>query len=327
MEKESKSFICNASGVRLDSFLRESIPGASRKSIRERCQSGNVEVNGRHERAGYLLKAGDTVQVLEVPESKATGARGELFEAQPADAEKPSIVFEDEFLIIGEKPRGIHSVVILESDPPTLADFLCHHLQGVKSPSPDQREFGLVHRLDYFTSGLFLAAKNPTVWRTLREMLQFGQIEKRYNVAAEGIVSEKSFSVDLPLISTGSGRKVKVAKSPNSPGAQSATTEIKVLKKHASERASLLQASAKIARRHQIRAHLSLVGYPLIGDELYGAKTKLQDYFPKDSTVQAPEVGFLLHAGFISFEHPVTKKLIEYNSQNPLLQALFKGQK
>lgn len=298
--------------LRLDRFLAERLPDASRRLVRELCAEGAVRVNGRRARGGVTLAAGDAVEVALAPAPPA---------ARPAlgAALSPAVLFEDAHLLVVSKPRAVHSVTLAADDPPTLADWLAAYAPACATASPDPREAGLVQRLDFYTSGALLAARTRPAWEALRAALFAGAVAKTYLALVEGHPARDTWTCALPLRARGPrGRMEAVA--PDTPGALlAACTEVEVFRRLVlpGGPAAVVRARAPRARRHQVRVHLAVSGHPLVGDTQYGSMSDAAAL--GDATLP----GFLLHAATLAFAHPVTGQRVEAEAPSPVFAALL----
>ena len=294
---------------RLDVWLSEQFPGVSRRRARELCEGGHVFINGYVARAGAFLNEGSTVEVR----ASVEPASARAVDSVPDSGSKNrvlQVVFEDEFLLVVRKPRGMSTVTLHSEDPLTLADVLVTYGPQQKAASPDPREAGLLQRLDFWTGGLLLAAKSRPIWERLRKDLFEEKIRKSYIAVVEGVSRKEQFVIESPLVSSADGKQMQVA-ARSYPSALSARSEAEILEvvSPQDQPFSLLRVRASRARRHQIRVHLASIGHPLIGDEIYGAKRTLKS-LPENfrRLIPPPHDGFLLHADLLQFRHPVTTK-------------------
>ncbi len=287
---------------RFDLWLTEEIPGLSRSKARDLCKEGLVRVNGVPMRGGAPVFAGSLVEILGSIESPAARV---MENALPL-----SVVFEDEHLLVVNKPRGVSTVTLSPEDPTTLADMIATARAECRTASPDLREAGLIQRLDFWTGGLVTAAKNSDVWESLRLELFEGKFEKSYLALVEGKLKENLFSVYLALTPSSDGKKMLFSK-PGDETALSAESEIEVVRELEGG-FSIVRVRANRARRHQVRAHLAHIGHPLVGDSLYGARKSLTSFALKLG-LESDE-GFLLHAETLTFSHPVTGSAVSLTS-------------
>ena len=291
-------------GLRLDAFLSQKQPELSRAKARKACEQKQVLVNGKPKRAGYSLQLSDEVRVR--GEIEQVRARADLVREQGGALSHIRILFEDEHLLAIDKPRMMHSVTLGSDDPITVADCSAAHSAAAAEASSDAREAGLVQRLDYYTSGVLLAAKSSRIWDSLHQLLLGEQVEKEYLALVEGEVTSKNRTIYEALVDAGGGRKVAVAEEGRP--AHSRVELLEVL-----DNQSLVLVRGSGMRRHQVRAHLAHIGHPLVGDDLYGAKAK--EFKLKSSSLELQGEGFFLHSLSIRLRHPVSGEDVVVRSE------------
>jgi 23S rRNA pseudouridine1911/1915/1917 synthase len=212
---------------------------------------------------------------------------------------------EDSDLFVVYKPAGLHSVRIPEGGGASLADLLLAHTPALNNVSRNVGDAGLVQRLDQETSGVLIGAKSRATWEKLFAALLKGEVQKHYIALVEGQVA-KRFEFTSYLGSPHRGaKKVRIYGTPPSPPTRAlqGTTVVLPVSFNEKARQSIVRVGASPARRHQVRAHLSHCGHPLVGDSLYGAKSSFTN------TRQ-----FFLHAERVSFIHPTTGERLEISS-------------
>ncbi|MFK7989512.1 MAG: pseudouridine synthase [Sandaracinaceae bacterium] len=280
-------------GVRLDVLLVRRLEGMSRAEAKRLIAEGAVRLNGRRARKGTRLSSGDAVELDRLPEARE-------FDPLPSPDLPLTVRHEDASLVVLDKPPRMPSHPLRAHETDTLANALVARYPEMLRVGYASREPGIVHRLDNDTSGLLLAARSHAIFDLLRAALKSGEIEKRYLALAEGRVGSLS-PIDLPV-----GKHPKdprrVWADFDAPRARLAHTEI--LRADPVGSHTLLELRAEVAVRHQIRAHLSAIGHPLVGDVLYGG----------------PDVGLgrhFLHASFMAFRHPKTGHWVEVRSELP----------
>ncbi|BCS81178.1 pseudouridine synthase [Caldicellulosiruptor diazotrophicus] len=239
----------------------------------------------------YKVKSGDIIKVV-IPEPKQLS-----LVAQDIDIE---VVYEDEHLAVINKPRGMVVHPGAGNFENTLVNALLHKFSGRLSSINGVIRPGIVHRLDKDTSGLLVVAKTNEAHIKLSEALKSHQIKRIYYALCEGVLKEDSGVVDAPI-----GRhpvnRLKMAVVPNG---KEAVTYFEVLERF--DKYSFVKLRLKTGRTHQIRVHMSYIGYPLLGDSTYGrAKNEFG--------VQ----GQVLHAGEIEFVHPITLKALHFSADLP----------
>lgn len=230
---------------------------------------------------------------------------------------EPVIVYQDADLIAVNKPAGMHSVDVSGGSEKTLAAWLRSKFPKIETASEKPGDGGLIQRLDSSTSGLILAAKNRPTWEKLRAQLLAGEIEKSYLALVEGLFPKKPTTTESFLGNPNrNAKKIRVYHENPGPKARAlpARTEFILVLDHQGPKVSLVRASAHVARRHQIRAHAADLGYPLVGDTLYGSSRPLSSLLPGADGI-LPE--FILHAELVIVTHPKTGEIIELQAPMP----------
>lgn len=252
-------------GKRLDVLLADRFEMLSRARAKALIGEGGVYVDGRRVKKSYTVAAGDRVTLESLPDAVD-------FHAAPDPNLPIRILFETERYVVVEKSIGVPSHPLREGELGTLAGALVARYPEMRGVGYRNREPGILHRLDTYTSGAILAARDRASFASLREQLQAGEIEKRYLARCFGTL-EAPIVIDTAIANDPRDRrKVRVCTDPREIKrlrAQPATTE--VLGSRPAPHGSLIEVRANNARRHQIRAHLGSIGHPLLGDTLYGA--------------------------------------------------------
>ncbi len=259
--------------------------GFTRTKVKQLMRHGAVEVNGRlAPRLDHLLRKGDTVSVRkDGKELKAVQSMG------------IKIIFEDDDLIVIEKPAGLLTIASVTEKTKT-AYYQLNELLKLRAPRKRERIF-IVHRLDRDTSGLIVFAKNEIVKRKLQE--GWKEVEKRYYAVVEGTPVKKEGGIRSMLSET---KSLKVYSGRHSDRAKLSTTKYRVVK--AGREYSLLDILLETGRKNQIRVHLSDIGHPVAGDKKYGAKTD-------------PLGRLGLHSYRLMFKHPSTGAPLRFQSKLP----------
>lgn len=276
---------------RLDRYLSEAL-SKTRSFVQKIIEEGNVWVNQtRVLKPAYKVKSGDIIKVV-IPEPKQLS-----LVAQDIDIE---VVYEDEHLAVINKPRGMVVHPGAGNFENTLVNALLHKFRGKLSSINGVIRPGIVHRLDKDTSGLLVVAKTDEAHIKLSEALKSHQIKRIYYAICEGVLKEDSGVINAPI-----GRhpvnRLKMAVVPNG---KEAVTYFEVLERF--DKYTFIKLRLKTGRTHQIRVHMSYIGYPLLGDSSYGrAKNEFG--------VQ----GQVLHAGEIEFVHPITSKVLHFSADLP----------
>jgi 23S rRNA pseudouridine1911/1915/1917 synthase len=281
------------SDVRLDSLLAQRLE-LSRTQAATLIANGQVTVNGGRERAAYRARAGDRIAV-EIPPPRE---RPVVAEEIPLD-----IVFEDEDLLVVDKPAGM----VVHPAPGNWSGTLVNALKGrggeLSSGTGEDRA-GIVHRLDKETSGLLLVAKTDRAHRILGAALAQRRIVRRYAAMVWGHLSADRQTVEAPLARDPRNRK-RMAVVSTGRGAR--TDFVRLARFDACD---LLRAHLHTGRTHQIRVHLASIGHPVVGDDVYGGGGGRK-------LVGLPPQRHFLHAAWLSFRHPATGELVELRSPLP----------
>ena len=273
-----------AAGERLDVFL--AAHAGSRTAAQRLIDAGLVRVDGRPQPKRYALSAGETVTVSE-PEPEA---------APPVPPARFRIAYEDEHLIVVDKPAG----VVVHPARGHRAGTLSQALAGVAAGGEDAARAGIVHRLDRDTSGLLVVARSEPAHRALRAALQAREITREYLVLVEGRPPARTGTIDAPL---GRDRRVRTRMSTDTDVPRAAITHFEI--ERALPRTTLLRVRLETGRTHQIRAHLRAIGHPVVGDPEYGTAGRL-----------GLDRQFL-HAARLAFTHPVTGAPVDLSSPLP----------
>jgi len=281
-------------GKRLDRMLRERLPQFSRARIQEWIKGGRVLVNGAPERPSHRVRGGESIEIdpAEAPALRAAP------EAIPLE-----ILYEDEDLAAVDKPAGmvVHAGAGVHSG--TLVNALLHRF-GTLSGAGGPLRPGIVHRLDRYTSGVLLAAKNDAAHRRLAAQFSGRRVEKVYLALVHGRVRAESGRIERPIARDPIHRTRMTARLAQG---RAAWSEYRVLRRF--ERFTFLEVRIGTGRTHQIRVHLASIGHPVAGDPLYGAPARVEGM---------PPLGrFFLHSHRIRFELPSTGEEIEIASPLP----------
>ena len=268
-------------GRRLDAFLADKIAGESRSSIARAISSGSVLVDGVARKASYKLSNGEVIH-FEAAE------RQQNPDLAPIPIEL-SVPYEDEYLLVVDKPAGLSTHPAPSSSEATLVNALLARQTELSDEAGTYRP-GIVHRLDKHTSGLLLVAKTNLVHRKLQAAIQRKEVERKYWAWVKGEPEQDAFTVRSFVGRHPKDRKRRAVVSESSPDARLAITHCRVLWRRAG--ITKLECRLETGRTHQIRVHLAAVGLPILGDSVYGVSTPgLQR--------QA------LHAVSLAFRHPV----------------------
>jgi 23S rRNA pseudouridine1911/1915/1917 synthase len=288
-------------GWRLDRALAAAVPTLSRERLKALIRSGAVEAQGSAVRDPALKVKGGEAFRLAVPE--ATPAHNE-----PQDIPL-TILFEDEHLLVIDKPAGLVVHPAAGNLDGTLVNALLHHCAGRLSGIGGVARPGIVHRIDKDTSGLLVVAKTDVAHEGLAKQFAAHSIDRRYLAVVNGVPRASGGTIDAPLARSATNRK-KIAIVEGKRGKRAVThwKRLQVLKD-----AALVECRLETGRTHQVRVHMASIGHPLLGDPVYGRSGKTHGKLLK-------ELGFdrqALHAAELGFTHPVTKNRLSFSSPMP----------
>ena len=287
-------------GERLDVFLREKFPAASRGAMQRLIEQHHVRVNGQPTKATHVPRAGDTVEIT-FPEARPA-------EAQPEEIPL-DILFEDKSLLVINKPAGLVVHPAAGHEEHTLVNALLHHCAGSLSGIGGVARPGIVHRLDKETSGCLVVAKNDETHLALSQQFAERTVEKIYDALVIGRLAHDTGEIHAAIARHPTHRK-RMAVQDDGDG-RAAHTSYRIVKRFA--HATHAEAEIHTGRTHQIRVHFQHLGHPLVGDETYGAKPNKR--FSELTGYTAPRV--LLHAHKLAFIHPRTGKMMKFTAPLP----------
>lgn len=274
--------------VRIDKFLSSNL-NLSRNLIKDSIKNCNVKVNGKKINPSYVLKNGDLVDIEIIEEKK------EEITLEDINNLNKQIVYEDEEILVINKNKGL----IVQSsigNEKTLSDILYEKYlkEGITLPGEDGRR-GIVHRLDKDTSGLMVIAKTQNAYVFLIEEFKERRTKKKYKTIVKGIIKEDENEIDMPIGRDEVNRhKMKVRRD-----GKNARTVFKVIERFGNY--TYLDVRIYTGRTHQIRVHLSKIGYPILGDEIYSKGKNKFDI-----------KGQVLQSYFLEFIHPQTKEKMSF---------------
>ncbi len=294
--------------TRLDKFLAAELEVVlSRSAVQRLIDEGKVAVNGKKQKASYKVQAGELIAV-EIPPRPVYEITAEKLPLE--------VYYEDEELILLEKPAGMVSHPAVGHWTGTLVNALLYHF-GLEKTDENNFRLGLVHRLDKNTSGLLLVAKTMTAHAQLQKQLKDRTLKRQYQAISWGHMKGNKGIIDLPLGRSPTDRKrVIVTKERSRP----AMTEYEIAENFSF--AQLLKLSLRTGRTHQIRAHLAHLGHPVLGDPEYGGREKALGGIHGEWRQEGARVLELidrqaLHAYYLSFVHPLSGKKLEFVSKLP----------
>lgn len=297
----SQLLVVDASGAgeRLDRFLASAGAWGSRAQVQRLISTGNVRVDGAVVKAGTVLRAGQRVTVVPAPAPLA-----------PADAAPEAIaldiIYEDDWLLVINKPAGLVVHPAPGNWQGTLVNALLHHWRGPR-PGLDPARPGIVHRLDKDTSGVLVIAKDAATLADLGAQFRARTVAKQYVAFVWGRVRKDRGTITAPIGRHPVQRKRMAVR----PAGRESVTEYEVLERV--DAATLLRLFPRTGRTHQLRVHLAAIGHPIIGDAVYGQGR------PAAITRQA------LHAERLAFRHPHTGNATAFTASFPADMTALRG--
>jgi len=281
-------YIVDTGGSRIDKYLIK-VTDLSRNKVQELINADLVKVNNRPVKSSYTVKENDSIEIEKFLENET--------DIVPEDI-KLDIIYEDNDVIVVNKPSGmvVHPAAGNYSN--TLVNALLYHTNSLSDINGNIRP-GIIHRIDKDTSGLLLVAKNNNAHKLLAKELEERKIKRVYVALVDGIINNDSGTIDAPIGRSKVNRKKMEVTADNS---KEAVTHFKVLKRL--NGVTLIECTLDTGRTHQIRAHMKYIGYPIVNDPVYNNK-------------KATSFGQMLHAKRISFVHPITNKLMEFECDIP----------
>ena len=278
--------------LRLDKVLVAFLCDKSRNYISKLIDDGNCFVNDKEAKTSLKVKPGDVISI-DIPEDKPLDVKEEDIPL--------NIIYEDEDILIIDKPQGL---VVHPSNghwEHTLVNAIMHHCKDLSGINGVIRP-GIVHRIDKDTSGLICVAKNDTAHNFLAEQLKDHTMSRTYVALVRGVIKENHGTINMPIGRDERNRQKMAVTRNNS---KDAITNFDVLERYADN--TLIECHLVTGRTHQIRVHLSHIGYPVEGDPLYGGRNYKKLY----------DGGQLLTAVKLRLIHPRTKKEMEFETKLP----------
>ena len=277
-------------GSRIDKYISDNIAELTRSAVQGLIEKGMVTSGGKAVSKNMKLKGGEEI-VVEIPEP-------EPMDAVPEDIPL-DIVYEDDDLLVVNKPKGMVVHPAHGNYTGTLVNALLYHCGDSLSGINGVIRPGIVHRIDKNTSGLLIVAKNDASHLKLAEQIKVHSFTREYEAVACGYFKETEGTVDAPIGRHKTDRKKMCVTTENS---RNAVTHYSVIKQYGGY--AHVRLRLETGRTHQIRVHLSYIGHPVLGDDVYGKPYKGLD-------------GQCLHARKIGFIHPTTGEYMEFQSDLP----------
>lgn len=277
--------ISEIKGERLDNFLVTALK-ESRSFVIKHIKEGNIKVNDKEIKAGYLLKLNDEIEIGNLKEDNTI--RGEDI--------KLDIYYEDEYLMVVNKPSGMVVHPAPGNYKHTLVNALINHTKTLSDINGEYRP-GIVHRIDKDTSGLLLVSKTNEVHRILSDDFKYKRVKRKYIALVNGVISANKGKIEAPVGRSIQDRKKMAVTDINS---KKAITYFTVKERY--NKYTLLELILETGRTHQIRVHMAYIGHPVVNDNVYSNIKPINNY------------GQMLHAQYIGFTHPITKKFMEFEA-------------
>ena len=293
MEREMTLTVASEdAGKRLDAYVSSQIEDLSRNYAESLIEEGRITVDGEAQAKKYKVKTGQQVNVI-YPEPTKLDVTAQNIPL--------NIVYEDEDVIVVNKPRGMVVHPSAGNEDGTLVNAVMYHCGSSLSSINGTIRPGIVHRIDKDTSGLLMIAKNDRAHESLAEQLRVHSVTREYQALVYDNIREDELTIDVPI---GRDERNRLRRWVNGSNPKNAVTHVKVLRRYG--KYTLISARLETGRTHQIRVHLSYIKHPLVGDTTYGPKKQL---FGLE--------GQLLHAKTLGFVHPRTGEYMEFDSELP----------
>lgn len=279
-------------GARIDKWLGEVLEGVTRSAIQRLCEEGNINAAGQAISKNYKIRGGEVIEVT-VPDAAPLDV--------PAQNIPVEIIFEDNDLLVVNKPKGMVVHPAPGNSDGTLVNALLYHCEGRLSSINGVIRPGIVHRIDKDTSGLLIVAKNDFAHASLAEQIKAHSFSRVYNAVVYGGLAEDEGTVDAPIGRNPLDRKKMCVTTKN---ARNAVTHFHVLERLGNF--TWLELKLETGRTHQIRVHMAYKGHPVAGDAVYGPKKTITRLH-----------GQCLHARSIGFIHPRSGEFLNFTSELP----------
>lgn len=279
-------------GKRIDSFIPMVQEDITRSMVQKLIEQKNIKVNEKETKHSYKLKLNDEIEIF-VPEAKEINLKAQDIPL--------NVIYEDNDIIVINKPKGMVVHPANGNPDGTLVNAVMNKCKDSLSGIGGEIRPGIVHRLDKDTSGAIIIAKNDKAHIALSEQLKNHEVKKTYLALVRGIIKENEATINMPIARSKKDRK----KMDVDKDGKEAITHFKVLGRY-KNKYTLLQINLETGRTHQIRVHLSYIGYPIIGDEVYS-----------NGKNEWNVSGQCLHAWKLEFIHPITGEKISLEAEIP----------
>ena len=274
---------------RVDSYLMNNTE-YTRSKIQKMLKNGNITINNKLVKNSYNVKNGDIIEINELIQEEMSAVPEEM---------DLDIVYEDNDIIVVNKDNGVVVHPAIGNNHGTLVNGLLYHSKSLSSINGEFRP-GIVHRIDAYTTGLLMVAKNDYAHEFLAQQLSNKTTTRKYWALVWGVINHDTGTIDAPIGRDANDRKKMAVTDVNS---KEAITHFKVLERY--KDATLIELVLETGRTHQIRVHMQYIGYPIVNDPVYGRKKIIDDS------------GQCLHAKTLGFIHPTTKEYMEFDSELP----------
>lgn len=282
----------NESGQRIDKYISLKEADISRSYIQKLIKEGNIKINNEECKSNYKVCLNDHI-VIDIPEAKELEIEAENI---PLD-----IIYEDDDIIVVNKPKGmvVHPAAGHYSG--TLVNALMYHCKNDLSGINGVLRPGIVHRIDMNTTGVIVACKNDYAHDKIAQQLSVHSITRKYYAIAQNAFKEQEGTVDAPIGRNPVDRKKMAIDRKNG---KRAVTHYKLLENF--KNCAYIECQLETGRTHQIRVHMTSIGHPLLGDDVYSSGKSAYNL-----------TGQTLHAGVLGFIHPRTGEYVEFSAPLP----------
>jgi len=309
-------------GQRLDKFLNEKIKDKSRSQIKKMIKEGFVLVNDRKTVVHHFLNIGDKVIIRQASLKCNSETASSVDHRTDTPGMTPKIIFENHDFLVIEKPVGLLTHPTEKGETDTLVDWLTKNYPSIKNVGEEKYRSGIIHRLDKNVSGVMVVAKTNAAFSHLKDQFKQRLVKKEYIALVYGRIEKDEGEINLPI---GRSKKGQFVAHPRQ-GKEKFQDDDKTAKTRyrAVERIkdyTLLDVQILTGRTHQIRAHLSAIGHPILGDQIYQPRNKFFHFLRRKIKVVDPgriflhshKIGFYnLKNQWVEFDSPLPNKLKNY---------------